>query len=717
MRSLALRIGVTGSAGTGKTSLVGALAKELDLPQIGEEVREYFRSNSTKTEPLDADVIRDWDRQKLRQLFEALWAKRKHRELELESFVADNTALDFLSYALFHGLYDDSRASEATPLLIDPTRIVASYDAVFVLPCGVIPYERDGVRSDSEFAELRHQYLVENALRRFVAPQRVHYIPRECASLPDRVDFVRQCLEGAGLLENSAMESTEDDSNCGKVYLVGAGPGHPELLTVRALQLIREADIVAHDRLVPAELLAEVPEHVELLPVGHRGRGARHVGYRLHPEVMAAAKSGKRVVRLKAGDPLIFGRGGEEAEELHEEGIPFEIVPGVSAAVGAAAYSGIPLTHREHASDVTFATGHIGSSKRPTLTNWDSLGDLRGTLALYMAAQRLEGNLARLIAAGRSANTPAAYIAAATQVDQRVIVGTLENLAELTCDEDRTIPGLVVIGEVVNARSSVDWLSIQRPLFGKRVLVARARSGASNIARCLRQLGAYVVEWPNITVESEVDHAGLRGAMRDQMDGIVFTGASAAKFFYPASVDSGVSSIRGEPKPLTIALNSSVRLELQKSGRDPDFTARGACREALSEAVAQLWGRATGQRLLIPCDQRKGPSLERDLKDIGVHPRMVQVYRTSTSSRRFGVGTFDLAVYPSSSSVQHAFKGALSSRLREVPAISIGPTTSKALSDAGARWVHQCSNDKVSTLVDESCLALGVGKFCAEAVS
>lgn len=239
----------------------------------------------------------------------------------------------------------------------------------------------------------------------------------------------------------------------GKVYLVGAGPGDPALLTVRAMELIRSVEIIAHDALIPQSILSLAHPNTRLVSVGHRsGKGLET--YRLHPSVIEFAKAGMRVVRLKSGDPFIFGRGGEEAEELVSAGIPFEIVPGVSSALGACAYAGIPLTHRDYASDVTFMTGHDVDETHKSHTDWHRMAGA-GTLVLFMAARKLGANLSRLIAFGRSPQTPAAYIAAATTPEQKVIVGTLGDLGDKVSDVDSEEPALIIVGDVVRLRSQL----------------------------------------------------------------------------------------------------------------------------------------------------------------------------------------------------------------------------------------------------------------------
>jgi uroporphyrin-III C-methyltransferase len=234
-------------------------------------------------------------------------------------------------------------------------------------------------------------------------------------------------------------------TGAGFVYLVGAGPGDPKLLTIRALELLRSAEVVAHDELVPAEILSLASPGAELLAVGRR-HGHGRTDYRLHPLVLERALAGRTVVRLKCGDPMIFGRGGEEAQELAKAGIRFEIVPGVSAALGAAAYTGIPLTDRRWASRVTLATGHCAQ---------EQTGACGETLVLYMAGLRLAENLNRLIAQGRPPSTPAAYIAAATTARQSVIVGTLADLATRVDPRPSSDPALVIVGEVVALREII----------------------------------------------------------------------------------------------------------------------------------------------------------------------------------------------------------------------------------------------------------------------
>jgi uroporphyrin-III C-methyltransferase len=234
----------------------------------------------------------------------------------------------------------------------------------------------------------------------------------------------------------------------GKVWLVGAGPGDPELLTVRAHRLIATAQVVAYDELVGPEILSIAPVGAELIAVGRRAGGCRHHEARIHPVVIERALEGKDVVRLKGGDPLVFGRGGEEAEELAVARVPFEVVPGISAALGAAASANIPLTHRECSASVTLVTAHAASGDPDVVATVPP----SGTLVFYMGLARIDETCRALVAAGRAASTPAAVVSRATLPDARVVVGTLADIAAKTGDAGLVAPALLVVGEVVARR-------------------------------------------------------------------------------------------------------------------------------------------------------------------------------------------------------------------------------------------------------------------------
>lgn len=477
-------------------------------------------------------------------------------------------------------------------------------------------------------------------------------------------------------------------SGRGFVYLVGAGPGDPRLLTLRAYELLRAAEIVAYDELVSPAILALIPHDVERLPVGRR-HGHQKITYRLHPAVLERALKGQTVVRLKSGDPFIFGRGGEEAEELAAAGIPYEVVPGVSAALGAAAYAGIPLTHRLHASAVTFATGHDSEGANPT----------RGeTIVLFMAARRLTENIERLIARGLPRSTPAAYVASATTPHQSTIVGTLANLPAKVANVDPLAPALLVVGEVVTLRERIAWFE-RRPLASRRVLVARARPGRSVIAAELRTLGAEVLEAPEIEVAPLNDSSGTETALArlHEFRGIVFGCA--------AGVDAVVPRAPAFHLPV-IAIGVDAAKALARYGIEPAVCVRGACREALRECRALS---VQGGRFLLLTSEAGRPRLEDELAQMGVAVETVAAYRYVHRMPAAPLPPLDLVVLPSSSAARAILSSDCGEDLRTVPMVAIGPRTEEVARACGAQHVVRAEEDSRSSLVSVAVAALRRG--------
>ena len=481
----------------------------------------------------------------------------------------------------------------------------------------------------------------------------------------------------------------------GTVYLVGAGPGDPSLLTVRAQELLRAADVVAYDALISDGVLAMVGRQAELVAVGHRGQGSSRAPYRIHPSVIAEAQAGRTVVRLKSGDPFIFGRGGEEAEELLAAGIPYEVVPGVSAALGAAAYAGIPLTHRDCASDVTFATGHDLLTGGESGSLWPRLARGRGTIVLFMASKKLAENLARLVDGGRAASTPAAYVACATGARQRTIVGTLADLVAKTADMDREDPALVIVGEVVALRKTLAWRE-GRPLDGRRVLVARARAGASSLATQLRALGATVVEAPSIENLPLDDTRALDAALAQLagFDGWLF-GCAAGVDATMARIGALGLDLRTLPYVPIIAIGAQAGARLRALGLTPAIEVAGACRDAVGTHASLL---RSGRLLLVTGDDRR-PSLVGELDSLGASVEVVTAYATVRCYPRVSREPFDAIVLPSSSAARHLYESELGGRLLDVPAVAIGPRTETAARRHGAQRIVRADSDDVAAAV------------------
>jgi uroporphyrinogen III methyltransferase/synthase len=320
----------------------------------------------------------------------------------------------------------------------------------------------------------------------------------------------------------------------GRVYLVGAGPGDPGLLTLRAVECLREADFVLYDYLTSPRALAYAPNAetmcVDELPGEHPQRWPH-----IHQRIIDEAKRGKIVVHLKGGDPLIFGRGGEEAEALREAGIPYEIVPGVTAALAAGAYAEIPLTHRKHASAVAFVTGHEHPGKATSRLDWDALARFPGTLAFYMVVARLPAIARELIARGQAPGTLAAMIHNASTGDQQTIVGTLATIEELVRQAGITSPSLLLVGSVVALKPAKSWFET-KPLCGMRVLITRPRDQAQEFARRLELLGASPTILPIIETRPPKDWAPTDAAIErltnGEFDWLVFTSVNGVNAFF-----------------------------------------------------------------------------------------------------------------------------------------------------------------------------------------
>jgi uroporphyrinogen III methyltransferase/synthase len=329
----------------------------------------------------------------------------------------------------------------------------------------------------------------------------------------------------------------------GIVYLVGAGPGDPGLMTRRSLELIASADAILYDRLIPPGALDGVRPDAELRYVGKEPGAAATSQDETSALLVELARAGKRVVRLKGGDPFVFGRGGEEAEALAAAGVAFEVVPGVTAGIAAPAYAGIPVTHRDAASAVAFVTGHEDPEKPGSALDWDALARFPGTLVFYMGVRQLPVIAERLTAAGRDPDEAAAVVERGTHPAQRTVVDTLGGIAPRVAAEEIRPPAITVVGAVADLRETIAWLE-RRPLHGEVVAVTRARAQASGLAERLRELGAEVVETPAIRITPRP----VEGALRDALDRIeeyaliCFTSPNGVHLFFDA-----LTGIRDEP--------------------------------------------------------------------------------------------------------------------------------------------------------------------------
>ena len=484
------------------------------------------------------------------------------------------------------------------------------------------------------------------------------------------------------------------------VYLVGAGPGDPGLITIRGKELLEKAQVVIYDYLASKKLLKYVPRDAEFIYAGKKG-GVKHTHTQdeINQMLVDRARSGRRVVRLKGGDPFIFGRGGEEIEELVEAGIPFEVVPGVTSATAAATYAGIPITHRQYTSTVAFVTGHEDPSKKDSNIAWDKLATGVGTIVIYMGIKNLESIAEKLIRYGRDPKTPVAVVRWASTSEQRTVVGCLENIAEVVRQNNIKPPSLVVVGEVVNLRDTINWYE-KRPLFSKRIVVTRTRDQASELVSLLENYGAECLEYPTISLEPVESYEILDRALESigDFDWILFTSINAVDYFFRRLFDIG-RDVRDLKGPKVAAVGRVTAEALSRRGIRADllpeeFTGDGLAETLIREGVA-------GRNILIPRALKAREILPESLADAGATVVVAPVYQNvlPTSSegeelknelrQALEEKSVDMVTFTSSSTVKNfvtllgASTEELQSLMAGVAIATIGPITAKTVQKNG----------------------------------
>jgi uroporphyrinogen III methyltransferase / synthase len=505
----------------------------------------------------------------------------------------------------------------------------------------------------------------------------------------------------------------------GVVYLVGAGPGDPGLMTARSLELIGSAEAIYYDRLIPPGALDEAREDAELIYVGKAPGKPSVPQEEIGERLIEAARAGKSVVRLKGGDPFVFGRGGEEGEALRAAGVEFELVPGITAGVAASAYAGIPVTHRDDASAVAFITGHEDPEKPESALDWEALARFPGTLVFYMGVKRLADNAAALIAAGRDADEPAAAVERGTMEGQRTVVATLSTLAEAVERESIGAPALIVVGPVVKRRESLAWLE-RRPLAGKRVVVTRARAQASGLAKRLRGLGAEVVELPAIRIEPRIESADVRQAVEQIGDYalIVLTSPNGVRLLFEAmraagldaralagsekqQVDGTGSGVGAKTGTTIAAIGPGTSGALARCGIAADIVPERFVAESLVDSLAEV--EVTGKRVLVARAADARDVIPEHLSGRGAEVDVVALYETvreqPSAEAVEAAQNADYVTFTSSSTVRNLTE-ALGERFPKAARIvSIGPVTGEAVIDAGLEVDVEAERHDVDGLV------------------
>jgi len=488
----------------------------------------------------------------------------------------------------------------------------------------------------------------------------------------------------------------------GVVYLVGAGPGDPGLMTARSLELIAAADAIFYDRLIPPGALDGAGENAELVYVGKQPGVPSVPQEEIGQRLIDAAGAGKSVVRLKGGDPFVFGRGGEEGEALREAGVEFEVVPGVTAGVAATAYAGIPVTHRDDASAVAFLTGHEDPEKEESALDWEALARFPGTLVFYMGVKRLGQNAASLIAAGRDPEEPAAAIERGTWPGQRTVSGTLGTIAEAVEREAVKAPALIVVGEVAKRREQLAWLEL-RPLHGRRVVVTRARAQASGLAATLRGLGAEVVELPAIRIEPRIETPEVRDAVAGlgEYSLVCLTSPNGVRLLFEAMREGGRDA-RALAGATVAAIGPGTARALAAGGIAADIVPDRFVAEALVEALAEV--PVDGKRVLVARAAEARDVLPDALRERGAEVDVVALYETVRErpgeEEIEAAQSADYLTFTSSSTVTNlteALGGRFPSGGRIV---SIGPITSETVRAAGLQVDVEAERHDVDGLLE-----------------
>ena len=494
----------------------------------------------------------------------------------------------------------------------------------------------------------------------------------------------------------------------GTVYLVGAGPGDPELITARGLRRLREADVVLYDALVHPDQLSAARPNAELLFVGKRAGRASQRQTEINRQLVEAARRGKTVVRLKGGDPYLFGRGSEEAELLASKGIPFEVVPGVPSPLAATAYAGLSLTHRSLASSVAYVTATESVAKDRSGHDWSKLATATQTLVIFMGMRKLDSLMKLLMEHGRPGDTPAAVVQWASLPKQRTVVGTVADIHRRASAAVMGLPALTIVGEVVRLRDNLRWFDT-KPLFGKRIVVTRAVQQSGSLAALLRDEGAQALLAPTIRIAPPSDPSAIRDAASriSDYDWLLLTSANA--------VDRLLESLREEGRDLrslggvsVCAIGSKTLDALRRQGVAADLVPADSRAEGV---IAELGPRLSkGARVLLPRAEVAREVLPDSLRDTGAEVDVVPAYRNLSPEPREAArisalidpAESDAVLFTSSSTVRNLVDllgPDAAERLGRLASFSIGPITTRTAEELGIQVAATSPEQTIESLV------------------
>jgi uroporphyrinogen III methyltransferase/synthase len=470
----------------------------------------------------------------------------------------------------------------------------------------------------------------------------------------------------------------------GKVYLVGAGPGDPDLITVKGMECLRKADVVIYDHLASAKLLKHVKQDTETIYVGKKQGSHTLPQEEMNELLVEKAKTGSTVVRLKGGHPFIFGRGGEEAQYLAEENIPFEIVPGITSAIGAPSYAGIPLTHRKFSASVGIVTGHEDPTKPRSTVDWGKIATGVGTLVILMGVKNLPRIAKEIMAAGRDPNTPVALVRWGTTPKQTTVVGTLDTISEKAKQAQIKPPVAIVVGDVVKLRDTLNWFE-KKPLFGKTIAITRTREQAGELANRLSDLGAECLECPTIRVVPPRDWTPLDAAIErlGTYDWLVLTSVNGVNYFFKRLFERG-KDVRALAKVRTATIGPATARRLRDFGFHSDIVPETYRAESIIEAFQKE--PMEGKKVLLPRAKEARPILPIEVRKMGATVDEIAAYETEQATEsvdllmnRLEKRSVDMVTFTSSSTVKN-FKAALpaerfDSLVQDIKVAAIGPIT------------------------------------------
>lgn len=496
----------------------------------------------------------------------------------------------------------------------------------------------------------------------------------------------------------------------GMVYLVGAGPGDEGLMTMRGAELLGRADVVVYDALVNANLLQLAPKSAEIIYGGKRAGEHAIPQDELNRLLIAKAREGKCVVRLKGGDPYIFGRGGEEAEELAEAKIAFEVVPGVSSVFAGPNYAGIPITHREHTSSFTVITGHEYPSKDEGALDYAHLASAPGTKIILMGVERIRQLAETLMKNGMAGATPVGMVRWGTTGQQQSIEGRLDNIADVVEKNKFTAPAVTVIGEVVKLRQKLNWFE-KRPLFGQRIVVTRTREQASQLSRRLQELGAEVLEIPTIKIQPPENKEDLKDALASlgEYEWVVFTSPNGVTAFFDYLIRA-FDDVRALGNVRVAAVGPATAAKIKEFNLRVDLMPEESLAAKIAEAFTKFES-IENLKILLARAEKANAELPRALEELGAIVDDVPVYQTvpetedrnGAAARLLEVGA-DWITFTSSSTVEHFHARfdlpKIVARFSNVKLASIGPETSKAIMALKLKPEIEAKKHDIDGLVD-----------------